>query len=127
MIPSHPEFDGEVIEMVLPMRDLILSYGPWWDSEMKVITCDGFLECCPPLHVIGTFLGVGHISGDLTGDGAIDIADVIAMVEYQFLGGSIPAVGPGDDVNGDCGIDIADLVFLVDYMFTGGPPPTTCR
>lgn len=126
VIPSHPEFDGEVIEMVLPMRDLILSYGPWWNSEMKVLTCDGFSERRSPLHVIGEFLGVGHISGDLNGDGAIDITDIIAMVDYQFLGGSTPPIMAAADVDGNCAIDISDLVYLVDYMFSGGPPPVAC-
>ncbi len=56
-------------------------------------------------------------------DGAIDIADLVYLVDYMFTGGPEPPIMCQADMNADGAIDIADLVYLVDYMFQGGPPP----
>ncbi|MDH3890273.1 MAG: CHRD domain-containing protein [candidate division Zixibacteria bacterium] len=61
---------------------------------------------------------------DNSGSPAIDISDLVYLVDFMFTGGP-PPVNPGAaDLNGDGVIDISDLVWLVDFMFTGGPPPT---
>ena len=63
--------------------------------------------------------------GDINGSGgALNIADLVYMVDYMFTGGPEPPVMAMADVDGSGGnLDIADLVYLVDYMFSQGPPP----
>jgi len=63
------------------------------------------------------------VLGDVTGDLAIDISDLVYVVDYMFNGGPQPAPMMSGDLNCDGGIDIADLVRLVDYMFNDAPPP----
>ena len=66
--------------------------------------------------------------GDASGDGIIDLSDVIYLVNYIFKGGPepIPQICSGD-ANGDGGINIADAVYIVNYVFKSGPPPVeTC-
>ena len=59
-----------------------------------------------------------------TGNPVVDIADLVYLVDYMFLGGPEPPVMAAADVDGSGGIiDIADLVYLVDFMFTDGPDP----
>ncbi len=67
----------------------------------------------------------GNIDYD-PGD-ALDISDLVYLVDYMFTGGPEPPCFEEADVNCDGALDITDLVYLVDYMFTGGPPPAPCR
>ncbi len=67
---------------------------------------------------------LGFTPGDFGNDGSVDIADLVALIDYMFRDGPAPCVTDAVDVNGDCGgPDIADLVYLINYMFLGGPVP----
>ena len=68
---------------------------------------------------------------DYDGGDAIDISDLVYLVDYMFTGGLPPTCWEEANIDGDgpdtsSGIDISDLVYLVDYMFTGGTPPVIC-
>jgi len=73
--------------------------------------------CCMPL-IRGN---VDYDAGD-----AIDISDLVYLVDYMFTGGPEPPCLEEADMDATSEIDISDLVYLVDYMFTGGPPPLAC-
>ena len=97
----------------------------WYQDNLVAPPCGCCNEINPPL-------GRGDV--DYANDGAwdaIDISDLVYLVDYMFTGGPAPLCwseanvdGAGPDDAG--GIDISDLVYLVDYMFTGGPPPPSC-
>ena len=82
--------------------------------------CNGFDPCC-----IG-------IRGNFDGDelDAIDVGDLVFMVEYQFLASGIaPSCNEEADIAPDPpdgGIDIDDLVYMVEYQFLEGPAPPDC-
>ncbi|MCA8959873.1 MAG: IPT/TIG domain-containing protein [Planctomycetes bacterium] len=62
------------------------------------------------------------VRGDGNGDGAIDIADPVANLAYQFQ------LGPANcldafDTNDDGSIDIADPVYNLNYLFSMGAEP----
>ena len=61
--------------------------------------------------------------GDANADGMIDVADIIYLTNYLFLGGGAPEPLEAGDANCDEVIDIADVVYLINYLFTGGSPP----
>jgi hypothetical protein len=64
------------------------------------------------------------LCGDIDGLGtAVDISDLVFLIDYMFNGGAFPANMDAANVDGSNGVDISDLVYLVDYMFNGGPPP----
>ena len=68
------------------------------------------------------------LCGDANGDQKIDIADVVHLINYLFIGGPPPECNPitaCGDVNLDGEVNIADVVYLLNYLFLGGPPP--CR
>ncbi|MDH3889881.1 MAG: hypothetical protein OEV49_02255 [candidate division Zixibacteria bacterium] len=73
-------------------------------------------DCLPPIR--------GNVDYDW-GD-AVDISDLIYLVDYMFTAGPSPPCFKEADMNMDFEIDISDLVYLVDFMFTGGPPPLPC-
>ncbi len=65
--------------------------------------------------------------GDINGDMAIDVFDIIGVIGIAFSGD--PNVqDPGcpitrGDVNNNLATDVFDVVYLIDHAFNGGPPP----
>jgi len=72
-----------------------------------------------------TFDFAGGVCGEVNGDGAINIGDVVFVINYIFREGP-----PSDplclsDANGDGAVNIGDPVFIISYIFREGPPPVT--
>jgi hypothetical protein len=65
------------------------------------------------------------IRGDSNQDKRVDIADVIYVLNYVFLGGSAPKCIDAADSNNDSRLDISDSIFFLDYLFKGGPQPSS--
>jgi len=63
------------------------------------------------------------LPGDYDDNGEVNVADLVAMVDYIFKGGPEPVKMNSGDVNADCVIIVDDLVYMVDYIFKGGPDP----
>jgi hypothetical protein len=63
------------------------------------------------------------VCGDSDGDNAVDIDDVVFLVQYIFASGPPPnPIYKGDsDCSGE--VDIDDVVYLISYIFSGGGPP----
>jgi hypothetical protein len=61
--------------------------------------------------------------GDASGDGVLNIADAVYMINFIFRGGAAPLPECIGDANGSGDISIADAVYIVNYVFLGGPPP----
>jgi hypothetical protein len=61
--------------------------------------------------------------GDANGDGVIDIADVVYLLNYLYKGDSPPDPLESGDANRDGVIDLADVVYLINYLFRHGEPP----
>lgn len=62
--------------------------------------------------------------GDANNDGAINVTDVVYLINYLFIDGPEPVplwiVG---DVNCDVQVNVVDVVYLINYLFINGPPP----
>ncbi len=63
------------------------------------------------------------LRGDSNGDGMIDLADVVFLLNYLFKNGLPPFPLNAGDANCDGVVDIADVVYLLNYLFKNGPPP----
>ena len=63
------------------------------------------------------------ICGDIDGSEAIDIDDIVFLIDYIFGGGAAPDPVDAADVECSGGADIDDVVYLIAYVFTGGPEP----
>jgi len=70
---------------------------------------------------------ISTLPGDVTGDGKIDAADVVFLINYLFVYGPPPNPNELGDVNCDRGINIADVAYLINYLYVGGPPPKACE
>jgi hypothetical protein len=70
-----------------------------------------------------TWSFVYFIRGDDNGDGIINSADVVYLINYLFKKGPEPDPLWAADCNCDGVINSADVVYLINYLFKGGPPP----
>ena len=63
------------------------------------------------------------ICGDANGDRAVQISDVVYLVNYIFINGETPDPLDKCDVNCDHKINIVDIIYLINYVFKGGLEP----
>ena len=63
------------------------------------------------------------IRGDANGDGGINSADIVYLINYLFVGGPAPDPLEEGDANYDGKINSADVAYVINYLFIGGPPP----
>ncbi|MEZ5359133.1 MAG: hypothetical protein R3F48_09920 [Candidatus Zixiibacteriota bacterium] len=62
--------------------------------------------------------------GDLTGDGEINISDLVAFVDWYYDSNHPTPNCPGDaDLNCDNAVIRQDIDIMVNYMFYDGPAP----
>jgi PKD repeat protein len=61
--------------------------------------------------------------GDVNRDCVVNIADVVYLINYLYIGGTAPEPWQTGDVNCDGTINVSDVVYLINYLFIGGPPP----
>jgi hypothetical protein len=69
--------------------------------------------------------------GDSNGDGGINIADAVYILQRLFAGGAPILCLDAADSNDDDGVNIADAVYILQRLFAGGAPipdpgPDTC-
>jgi hypothetical protein len=63
------------------------------------------------------------IRGDASGDGIVDIADVVYLVNYLYRNDVPPFPEDAGDATCDGIVDVGDVVRTVNYLFRGGDPP----
>jgi hypothetical protein len=80
-------------------------------------------EAILPTIYGGNITVLPYLAGDPNHDGMVDVADVVYLINYLFLGGSEPDPFESGDANGDGQVDIGDVVYLANYLFLGGAPP----
>jgi hypothetical protein len=61
--------------------------------------------------------------GDVNGDGLVDLADLVYLVEYLYGGGEAPDPPEIGDVTCDGVVNLGDVICLVNYLYKGGPAP----
>jgi hypothetical protein len=66
---------------------------------------------------------IQFLRGDANGDGAINVSDVVYLINYLFINGPAPDPIQAGDVNCDGVVNVTDVVYLINYLFIGGPPP----
>lgn len=63
------------------------------------------------------------IRGDANSDSAVNVADVIAILESLFVGTGPLSCPDAGDANDDGGLDISDPIAILSYLFTAGAAP----
>lgn len=68
------------------------------------------------------------VCGDASGNGVVDVIDLVRMVNYVYKGQALPNPA-GADLDGYLGVTISDLIWLEDYLFdpcANGQPTLVC-
>ena len=60
--------------------------------------------------------------GEAAAYGAIDIGQVMHLINCLFIVGSKPSAIEDGDANRDGSVDVADVMWLINYLFIGGSP-----
>jgi outer membrane protein assembly factor BamB len=60
--------------------------------------------------------------GDANGDGVIDPADIVYLINYLFRNGPAPDPMDAGDANGDGKVSASDVVYLINYLFRSVSP-----
>jgi hypothetical protein len=61
--------------------------------------------------------------GDANGDGVINVADAIYLLNYLFKGDPPPNPLEAGDADCDGVVNLEDVIYLLNYLFKNGPPP----
>jgi hypothetical protein len=62
--------------------------------------------------------------GDVNGDGATNVGDVIHLVNFLYRDGPPPVPAWAGDFDCDGATNVGDVVQLVNYLYRDGPPPS---
>ncbi len=104
--------------------------GVGYNPVVNTITVNGAsAQPCRRQEVTIAFVhggGTPHRRGDTNGDGRVDIADPIWLLQQLFRKGPPTRCADAADANDDGILDVADAAFGIGYNFFGGapsPPP----
>ncbi len=127
-----------VVRDILPTEDLIihsvgdsvevirsLEFDSLWQPEQMGVAVFVQSESTKLVLQAAQELLAPHLfaPGDANGDGQIDVADVMYLINYLFIGGTSPDPVAAGDINCDDAVDVADVMYLINYLFIGGSPP----
>jgi hypothetical protein len=121
--------DGTV-ETFLPVSGTHLAYRPGDREFLSGLGPRGgtlfadFSDFSTFNEVVGLTPDLFFRRGYINLDDQSNIADIVALFDYLYLGGDEPWPGAAaGDVNDDGQLDISDPIFLIDYLFLGGRRP----
>jgi hypothetical protein len=68
---------------------------------------------------------IQFIRGEVNNDGLNNLADVVYLFNYIFLGGPRPSCFDAADANDDGDLDLSDPIWIISYQYYSGPiyPP----
>lgn len=91
-----------------------LTAGAMYSYKVKALYTDGTESLWSNIQQVTLLAGAAYEIGDVNTDGAVNISDVTALIDYLLGGGNINA--DYADVNEDSGINIADVTALIDKL-----------
>lgn len=109
-----------------PAWPIQLMAGEFASSDCLIACGVGYSDSLfagqPELLIFGSPPETGVLRGDVNGDKAISLGDVVGILSYLFLNQSLTCMDAADS-NDDGVLDISDAVFLLYYLFDNGEAP----
>ncbi len=94
-----------------------LTAGAMYTYKVKALYTDGTESLWSNIQQVTLLAGAAYELGDVNTDGAVNIADVTALIDYLLSGSGINT--DYADVNEDSEINIADVTSLIDKLLAG--------
>jgi hypothetical protein len=117
---SNFSFVQQVLNLAAPGYTLTtdLQWGRqyWWN--VKASDGNGGEIWSPQMFTFRTMT-----LGDSNNDAIVNVADIVFLINYIFMGGVAPQPLMTADLNCDGRTNIADVVYLINYVFLSGPTP----
>jgi hypothetical protein len=66
---------------------------------------------------------ISYVPGDASGDGVVELGDVVYILNYLFRNEAPPDPYAAGDANCDGKVELGDAIYLLNYLFRNGPPP----
>jgi hypothetical protein len=77
----------------------------------------------PFKYYMGDVSAWWSVPGDASNDSAVNVGDVIELVNYVLLHGSEPCIWEAADPDSSCVVNIGDIIYMVTYLYQKGPSP----
>jgi len=106
------------LELLLARQEFVSSYGLLWDTTTRNFEVNGYFADQSEFLAVSSVEFIGHITGDINGDGAITFIDVFGLKEYIYNNGYAPRPAEKGDINSDGKINLVDVLGLIDYLIT---------
>jgi hypothetical protein len=119
LFSSYEGFEGEVLQIQVPLHDFIGTYMPVWDTLHSTYAISAVLSDGLSIQAGGQVILVGHRRGDLNYDNEVNVLDLTILVNYLFRDSRLPDMSNAADFDSSGTINILDLIFLVDRIFRG--------
>jgi hypothetical protein len=98
------------------------------DAAIGNFFVDPLSPCAPDNNgcalLIGAWGIADYVCGDLNRSGAINMLDIIFLINYLYRDGFIPDPIYAADITRDGIVNLYDIIYLINYLYQGGPPPT---
>jgi hypothetical protein len=125
ILASHPDFTGEVLQILMKASAFLGTYPLFWDTDTYTYSVTGDWIAGGSFQQDGNVVVVGHTSGDANFDHAINIFDATYLISYLYLGGPAPVpVSETGDADASGAINILDVSRIVSFLYLDGPAPT---
>ncbi|MFH1700274.1 MAG: M28 family peptidase [Candidatus Zixiibacteriota bacterium] len=127
ILPTYLYFSGEVLKMDFTGSDFMETYGH--------VVYSGSYSYLISWQFLGegeSHSATGHVTliaesqvliGDANGDGTVNVADAVYLINHIFKGGPPPETVEIGDANCDGSVNVGDAVYLINHVFKGGPGP----
>ncbi len=93
------------------------------ENNFTVTSKDAFKNQSVPTQINITYDPNSYTCGDVDNSGAIDVSDIVYIIQYIFNDGPAPSPLISADVDLSGSVDVSDAVYFVQYIFNDGPAP----
>jgi hypothetical protein len=108
---------GEEVAVEIPPEATFLTLAA--GAGDGAISCDHGVFANPLITYSDEPIGTAFVRGDVNVDGAVNIADAIALLSHLFGGGGDLDCDDAGDGNDDGAINIADAIAILSHLFGG--------
>lgn len=124
LIPRHVNSWTGEMEIIVDKASFVQGYGIIWDGDDYEYTLHLAIGESGTFDIPGEVTLVGHISGDVNNDRAVNINDIIYMIDFKYKEGNPPIpIDEVADANADGSVDIRDIIYMIEFKFKEGPAP----